>query len=70
MSKLGNILYSNEFYQPKIRTDIAQLQLLDNDLKSMSDSSGSHIYVVASSTILNDDILRKLYLPDTLRILN
>ncbi|WP_169744623.1 hypothetical protein [Paenibacillus stellifer] len=66
ISKIGSILYSNESYRPKIRNDIAQLQLLDNDLKAMSDSSGAHIYVVASSSLLNDDILRKLYLPDTL----
>ncbi|MBT2290229.1 hypothetical protein J7E73_13980 [Paenibacillus albidus] len=71
INKLGTLLYSNESYEPKIRNDIAQLQLLANDLKVMSDENGGHIYVVASSTILNDDIIRKLYLPDTLNyILN
>lgn len=70
-SKLGTMLYSKESYQPKVRDDIAQLQLLANDLKSMTTVDDERIYVLASSTVLNDDILRKLYLPDTLNyILN
>lgn len=63
-SHLGSLLYSVESYQPKIRTDIPQLQLLANDLNNMASENNAKIYVLASSTLINDDILRKLYLPD------
>ncbi|MGQ3480969.1 hypothetical protein [Paenibacillus sp. TY11] len=64
LSKVGGIIYSVESYQPKVRADIPQLQLLANNLNTMSQQHNSKIYVLASSTYINDDILRKLYLPD------
>lgn len=53
----------SEVYIPKIRGDISQLRLLVDTLNSIAEVNSS-IYVLSSSVVLNDDILRKVYLPD------
>lgn len=58
-------LFSNCKLSPVVRKDLPQLQLLTNYLKQYSDE-GKTIYVLASSEILNDDILRRINMPDML----
>ena len=57
----GNFIFSNRVKLPEKRTDIVQIQKLSSYLEEISDNS--KIYVVSSSKIFNDDILRKLYMP-------
>ena len=48
---------------PIVRHDLVSLRLLTGQLRQLSDA-GSRIYVLASSTTINDDIIRKSNLPD------
>lgn len=59
----NSALFIQRTYTPKIRYDRASLLLLDQELERL-DARGRHgVYVVASSGILNEDILRKLNAP-------
>lgn len=53
-------------YKPKVRTDIPQLQEMEQNLAAMAEQEKARVYVVSSSTIFNDDVLQELYLPDKL----
>ena len=54
--------FTNEVYSPRIRNDISQLKAIDQTLKSNLDTT-QKVYVLSSSGVFNDDILRKLYFP-------
>ena len=57
-------LYSGRSFAPKIRHDIPQVQQLAEDLNALAIQYDSNVYVLASSSVLNDDILRKSHFPD------
>lgn len=65
-SKVQSNIFSQLVYKPKIRGDIIQLQKVRQDLESMANENKSKVYVVSSSILFNDDILREMYLPDDL----
>lgn len=52
---------------PKCRNDIAELQAMAKDVKEEA-AQGHTTYVLASSDILNDDILRRVNMPDEVKI--
>ena len=58
-------LWTNQKLRPQIRGDIPEIQAMASDLKALS-NEGHVSYVLASSTIINDDIIRKVYMPDEL----
>lgn len=58
-------LFTNQKLLPTIRTDLPVLQKITSDLQEMS-LEGNKIYLCASSTELNDDIIRKINMPDEL----
>lgn len=61
----SSMLLTNQKLTPQIRTDIPQIQSMANDLEELS-NQGKCSYVIASSTIINDDIIRKVNMPDEL----
>ena len=65
-SKVHSSILSQLDYKPKVRDDIIQLQMLKQELRSMADENKSKVYVVSSSILFNDDIIRALSLPDDL----
>lgn len=56
----------SEKYQPMRRGDIDQLEALAEYLNGETLNTDQMIYVAASGAVLNCDILRKLYAPDTM----
>lgn len=58
-------LWTVQRMEPQIRSDIDQLQSMRRDLERWSDD-GHVIYIIASSTIINDDLIRKMNMPDEL----
>lgn len=60
-----SFVWTNQKLRPQIRDDIAQVQAMAGDLSKLSDE-GHAIYMLASSTVINDDIIRKVYMPDEL----
>lgn len=59
------ILFSNESYSVQVRTDISTLQNLVDDLNDFSQTKDS-IYCLSSDSILNEDTLKNINLPNTL----
>lgn len=57
-------LYSY-LYEPHQRNDIHELRSLTSYVNNLTDSQGKHVYVLASSGILNDDLLRALDKPQS-----
>ncbi len=53
----------SEHYEPLQRHDIEKLNYLAERLNQLVEGTEDRIYVAASGTILNCDILRKLYMP-------
>lgn len=62
-------IFSNQKMLPKVRNDIPSLEAIVNKLKQY-EQDGKTSYVLASSTVINDDLLRKIYMPDTLLSVN
>lgn len=58
-------LFTNQKLLPTIRTDLPVLQKMTSDLQELS-LEGNKIYLCASSTELNDDLIRKINMPDEL----
>lgn len=56
----------SEKYQPMRRGDMEQLEALAEYLNGETLNTDQRIYVAASGPVLNCDILRKLYAPDTM----
>lgn len=56
-------LFTKERYQPRMRGDIPVIRQMADELQQLS-QDGRSIYVLASSEILNDDIIRQASLPD------
>lgn len=56
-------LFTQERYHPRVRGDISVIRQMADELQQLSQDGGS-IYVLASSEILNDDIIRQASLPD------
>lgn len=56
---------SDQKMLPKVREDIPVLEEITNKLNKYS-KEGKSSYVLASSTTINDDLLRKIYMPDKL----
>ncbi|RGL38361.1 hypothetical protein DXC69_07180 [Paenibacillus polymyxa] len=56
-------LFSDFKQTPRVRTDIPVLKQMTADLKEIS-SEQHKVYVLSSSGILNDDILRQIEMPD------
>ena len=61
-AKGTNSIYAAR-YTPLIRNDIIQVNTLVNYLNSLTKDTDKHIYVLASGSILNCDILRKVNMP-------
>jgi len=61
-----NKLVSYYDYEPRIRNDVPDIMEIYNYLNSYWNEQQSKVYVIASSVDFNDDILRKLFLPDQL----
>lgn len=61
-SYTGDIIFSEVKYVKKYREDIMQIQILANTLNHLADND-KKIYVLASSTVLNSDILENVNLP-------
>lgn len=59
----NNIWFIQRTYSPKIRHDRASLLLLEQELERLDAKGYRGVYVVASSGVLNDDILGKLHAP-------
>lgn len=57
--------YFSERYYPLQRGDIDSLNLLCAKLNKLTEETEDGIYIAASGTILNCDILRKLHMPDS-----
>ena len=57
-----NAIFSEKYY-PLKRFDIDNLNLLADKLNNLTAGSDDHIYIAASGTTLNCDILRKLRMP-------
>lgn len=55
-------IYSSR-YTPLVRNDIMELNTLANYLNTLTKDTNKHIYVLASGSVLNCDILRKLNMP-------
>lgn len=55
----------SERYAPLQRNDIRQLHRLKELLAGLTEESRKHVYIAASGHVLNNDILRKLDMPDT-----
>ncbi|AUO06968.1 hypothetical protein C0638_10610 [Paenibacillus sp. lzh-N1] len=64
LKNFNGIYTSNQTY-PRVRTDLEQLRLISSYLNELSRNE-KPIYVISSSFIFNDDILRKLSMPDNL----
>lgn len=60
-----DMMFTNQYMVPKVRNDLAELQSLALQLEKYS-NEGQGIYVVASSVIINDDMIRKINMPDQL----
>ncbi len=58
-------LFTNQRIAPQIRDDIPQIQRMVNDIDELAEE-GKTVYILSSSTILNDDLVRKAYMPDKL----
>jgi hypothetical protein len=58
--------FTDQRLQPVIRNDVDTLRLLTSELRGYSDE-GSSIYMIASSSVINDDVIRKINLPDELQ---
>lgn len=58
-------LFTNQRIAPLIRDDIPQIQRMVNDIDELAEE-GKTVYILSSSTILNDDLVRKAYMPDKL----
>lgn len=54
--------------EPKVRNDISVLQDLTDYLYGLAGESGDSIYCIGSGHVFNDDILRKLYMPQQSKI--
>lgn len=66
-SRFGQVAFgSQRFRAPRVRGDMDILQQIDTDLRQLVGDSEAKVYVAASSSILNDDILRKLNYPDSM----
>lgn len=59
-----NPLLSKLHYTPKIRNDIPVLEQLHGRLQELTEQDDTFAYILASSDILNNDILYKLYYPE------
>lgn len=57
-----NGIYASR-YTPLVRNDIMELNMLANYLNALTKDTDKHIYVLASGSVLNCDILRKLNMP-------
>lgn len=56
-------LFPSESYSPKIREDIPVLEQMSDRIKELTAADGSSVYFLASSDILNDNIMIRLYYP-------
>lgn len=65
LSTKGCGIYMAERYYPLQRDDISRLELLAEKMNNLTKDTENHIYVTASGGVLNCDLLRKLYLPDS-----
>lgn len=69
VDKLSRI-YSNGPFHPRVRNDLNEIRQLGSYISEISGvdpaSSKQNIYVLASSVIINDDIIRKVNLPYTI----
>ena len=63
--KQNNILLTEQRLVPLVRNDIPVLNIMAAELQKLS-LDGKRIYMIASSTVINDDILRKIDMPDKL----
>lgn len=59
-----NILWGENTYVPKVRSDLKVLRTLELSLEGLSDEGYQMVYCTASTPILNSDILYKLNAPD------
>lgn len=63
-SQYKNILWTQRTAVPKVRNDISTLRQMKNYLEELDINGYAHVYCLASSEILNDDIIRKIDAPD------
>ncbi|WP_217560478.1 hypothetical protein [Paenibacillus sp. GbtcB18] len=62
----ASIIYGNYKLYPRVRDDIPQLTDLTRYLNELTVNTSKRVYVLSSSGILNDDIIRKLEMPEKL----
>lgn len=56
-------ILTQEIFIPKIRNDIPQLMILEDELCKLTNDGEKSVYILSSSGNLNDDIIRNLMLP-------
>jgi len=61
---INNPLYSSIKYEPKIRGDLHELNRINSDVLNLTNNEDGKVYVIGSSDVFNDDILRKINYPD------
>lgn len=57
-------LYSSVVYKPEIRDDLDTIEILLNDTMELTKESEGYAYMISSTGILNEDVLRNYKLPN------
>lgn len=57
-------LYSSVVYKPEIRDDLDTIEILLNDTMELTKESEGYAYLISSTGILNEDVLRNYKLPN------